>query len=215
MVSHDLLKPAISLYTENMAKRADSKKGDSRARIVETTARLLRVQGYNATGLNQIIEESEAPKGSLYHYFPQGKEELATEAMQLAGDQLLHRMDQLFQLRPDIAMQLLVEEAIKELEDSNFRDGCPIATVSLETSSFSPSLRGVCSQTYSKIHQLVRNWLLHIGAPEERVDDLSLLVFAAYQGAIMLSKVHHSSEPLKRVVPQLKELVQKTVSNPV
>lgn len=190
-----------------MARRADHKKGDSRARIVETTARLLRVQGYNATGLNQIIEESEAPKGSLYHYFPQGKEELATEAMQLAGRQLLERIEQLFDHQPDSAMQMLVEQAILDLEGSDFRDGCPIATVSLETSSFSSSLQGVCSHTYTKVQELVKAWLLHLGAPPERVEDLSILVFAAYQGAIMLSKVHHSSEPLKRVVPQLKQLI--------
>jgi TetR/AcrR family transcriptional regulator, lmrAB and yxaGH operons repressor len=52
----------------------------TRDQIIQTTCTLLESQGYHATGLNQILKESGAPKGSLYYYFPQGKEELAEEA---------------------------------------------------------------------------------------------------------------------------------------
>lgn len=56
-------------------------KVDSREKILQTASRLFQLQGYHATGLNQIIKESGAPKGSLYHYFPNGKEELAVESV--------------------------------------------------------------------------------------------------------------------------------------
>ena len=62
----------------------EKNKGKSRQKILETAADLFKSQGYHATGLNQIIKESGAPKGSIYHYFPGGKEELAIESIKLA-----------------------------------------------------------------------------------------------------------------------------------
>ena len=58
---------------------------DTRARILLTMARLIEKQGYHATGLNEIIRESGAPKGSVYYYFPGGKEQIGAEAILEAG----------------------------------------------------------------------------------------------------------------------------------
>ena len=49
----------------------------TRDRIVDASAELFRRQGYNATGVKQIVTEAQAPFGSLYHFFPGGKEQLA------------------------------------------------------------------------------------------------------------------------------------------
>jgi len=54
---------------------------DVRANILTAMARLIEKQGYHATGLNEIIRESGAPKGSVYYYFPGGKEQIGAEAI--------------------------------------------------------------------------------------------------------------------------------------
>ena len=57
----------------------------AREEILQATTALLEKQGSHATGLNEIIRESGAPKGSLYYYFPEGKDQLVSEAVLVAG----------------------------------------------------------------------------------------------------------------------------------
>ncbi|MCE9596939.1 MAG: TetR/AcrR family transcriptional regulator [Spirochaetia bacterium] len=56
--------------------------------IIQVTAELLQIQGYFATGINEIVEKSKAPKGSVYHYFKNGKDEIVNEALQYSGNQI-------------------------------------------------------------------------------------------------------------------------------
>lgn len=180
---------------------------DSRQRLIDTTGRLLRVQGYHATGLNQIVEESEAPKGSLYHYFPEGKEQLAGEALREAGVDLQLKFRDALGLEPGAALEQLVEISIDELERSDYRDGCPIATVALETNSTSPHLREICREVLDRALQSVQRAFMSRGLPAHEAETLALTVFSTFEGALMLSKVRRSPEPLRRIVAPLKRLL--------
>lgn len=68
-------------------------KTDSREKIIEAASKLFQIKGFNATGLNEILKESKSPKGSLYYYFPDGKEQLALEAIRLASKSILERLE--------------------------------------------------------------------------------------------------------------------------
>ena len=61
---------------------------DTRDRILDATIRLLRRQGYTATGIKQIVSEGDAPLGSVYHYFPGGKEQIGIEALARSGERI-------------------------------------------------------------------------------------------------------------------------------
>lgn len=65
------------------------KKQDTKEIILQCATRLFQRQGYNGTGLNQIIEESGAPKGSIYYHFPNGKEEIAVESIAMMRKMLM------------------------------------------------------------------------------------------------------------------------------
>lgn len=173
-------------------------------RLVETTAQLLRVQGYHATGLNQIVEVSQAPKGSLYHYFPEGKEELAAEALALASQQMLERLRDLFtNNRLKDALSMLVEKAIADLQASDYALGCPIATVALETVAFQP-LQEKCGQFFEKAIALLEQGMIREGVPAEKASKLALMAFASYEGGLLLSRTLRSVEPLRQVEAQIK-----------
>jgi TetR/AcrR family transcriptional regulator, lmrAB and yxaGH operons repressor len=188
-------------------KKIEPNQPGSRERLVRTAARLLRVQGYHATGLSQIVEESRAPKGSLYHYFPDGKEQLAEEALDCAGQELSARMKGLQNLGPAEALDRMVEFSIGELEASHYRDGCPIATVALETHSTSEPLRLLCCSIFEQVLANITEGLMARGLCRERAESLALTVFSAYEGALLLSKVRRSPEPLRQVAGQLKRYV--------
>src|ERR1700710_2839579 len=110
---------------------------DTRQRMLDTAAELFHTQGYHATGLNQLISVGGAPKGSLYFHFPGGKEQLAAEALAVSGAQLCEVREKLFVQAPDAAtgIESVVNTLAKSLLDSDFRRGCPLATVALDAAS--------------------------------------------------------------------------------
>src|ERR1700722_19697792 len=116
--------------TERKGAAMSAQPLSARERILETTATLLRRQGYHATGLNQIIDESQAPKGSLYHYFPGGKEELAAEAVQQAAIHNSGRVAMAVEAAGDTkgALRLVANAILEKLKESNFQEACPIST---------------------------------------------------------------------------------------
>ncbi len=110
--------------------------------LVRTAMRLFRQQGYASTGLQQILSESGAPKGSLYHYFPDGKEALGRAAVELAGDLIAQMLSGLAarHKQPKAFVKAYCEVMAGWMQESEFRSGCPIATTMLESAPHSPAL---------------------------------------------------------------------------
>src|SRR4051794_36716699 len=109
----------------------------TRERFVSAGAELLRRQGYNATGVKQIVAEAEATLGSLYHFFPGGKEELGAEAVRVSGALYELLLPAVFDPAPDVVsgVRAFFAGAGEHLEQSDYADACPIAAVALEVSS--------------------------------------------------------------------------------
>ena len=127
-----------------------SAKNDSRQKILQAATRLFNIQGYHATGLNQILKESGAPKGSLYYHFPDGKEQLAVEAVnkmavqieediKLAMNQYDHALD---------AFQAHINKIAKHFDENNLFEGLPIGLLAAETSLMSEPLRKACKDAF-------------------------------------------------------------------
>ena len=183
---------------------------DSRARFVETTAALLRRQGYHATGLKQIVSRSGAPRGSLYFHFPDGKEQLAEAALRHSGQQMHGRLHALIDEAddPPAAIEAVADALADELEASEFLDGCPVATVALEAAAQSPRLQQACSASYARWQALVEDRLRAWGLDPSRAEPLANLVLCTIEGALLLSRAHASAAPLRSAGRQLAELLR-------
>jgi AcrR family transcriptional regulator len=180
----------------------------SRDAFIDTTAQLLRRQGYASTGLSEIVARSGAPKGSLYFHFPGGKEQLALAAMQRAGEQLRDAIAAILASSDDLgeALARLLDALAAGLERSGYRDGCPIATVALELASDSETLRaGACSAFDSWLEPLERRLTAEgLDAPAAR--RRALHVLSAIEGALILARATRELAPLEAVREELRAL---------
>jgi len=180
----------------------------TKTRMIEATGRLLQEQGYFGTSLKQILEQSESPRGSLYFHFPEGKEQLACAALSDAGNSWRQRTEQAVSDAPDLASAIGAVCAMlsEELVASEFRAGCPLATVALEAAATVDAVHEICSEHYSGWQSFIGDKLVSVGVPQEVSPALATLVLSAIEGALLLSRAHRSVEPLNQVAASLSQI---------
>jgi TetR/AcrR family transcriptional repressor of lmrAB and yxaGH operons len=190
------------------ARRTRAPGRASREAFIDATGRLLRRQGYAATGVNEIVRRSGAPRGSLYFHFPGGKEELAAVAMERTGEQLRDAIAAVIDSRPRVSESLvvLIDALGAGLEASGFRDGCPIATVALEESAGSETVRLTAERVFASWLGALEQGLMADGLDPERAGRRALLVLSAIEGALLLARARRDLAPLEAVRDELAEL---------
>jgi AcrR family transcriptional regulator len=171
---------------------------DTRERIVEAGAELIRHQGYAATGMKQIVAAARAPFGSVYHFFPGGKEELAAEAIRLSGALYLELLPAVFDPEPDLvtAVRAFFSGAAEHLRLTDYADACPIATVALEVSSSSEVLRRACADVFDCWIATAAARLQAHGVDESEARALAIGIIAALEGAFVLCRAQRTTEAL-------------------
>ena len=174
--------------------------------MIETAAGLLHKQGYASTGLNQILDESQAPKGSLYFHFPGGKEELVAAALERSAGGLTELLERVLAAAPSAAaaVDAIVAYFAGQLESSSYTKGCPIATVVLEQAATSDPLQHACATAYARWNALIAARLVKDGIAADRADAIANFALATIEGALLLSRAHRSTEPLRRAGAELR-----------
>ena len=177
----------------------------TRDQIIETMSQLMEAQGYHATGLNQIVKESGAPKGSLYYYFPDGKEGLAAEAIERAGELVAGRIRGGLSRYADAAgaVEKFVMLIADGIEMTGFSAGGPLTTVAMETATTNERLNLVCLQAYERLQGAFGEKLIACGYSESRAQELAIFIVSAIEGGIILSRTRHSGDSLRRVAQEL------------
>ena len=173
--------------------------------FINTTCNLLEKQGYHATGLNQIVKESGAPKGSLYYHFPEGKEELASEAVRRASENLTSLIQE------NLNEDRTIAEAVRDfvlgvahgVEVTNFQSGGPLTAIAMETATTSDRLNLACRDAFSQIQSAFAAKLAIAAFEPDRAISLSKFITSAIEGGIILSRTHHSGDPLRTVAEEL------------
>ena len=171
---------------------------DTKDRFIDVSAELLRRQGYASTGVNQIVRAAKAPLGSLYHHFPGGKEELGAAAIRRSGGLYELLIPAVFDPAPDLvsAVRLFFDAAAAHLEDSEYEDACPIATVALEVSSTSDIMREACADVFESWIAAGLPRFTAAGLDEATSRELVIAMIAALEGAFVLARATQSTEAL-------------------
>jgi TetR/AcrR family transcriptional repressor of lmrAB and yxaGH operons len=196
-----------------MAKQA-TKTVETRARLLDTVGQLFRAQGFHATGLDEVLRLSGTPKGSLYHYFPGGKDQLAIAALDHVATQMKQGMLALLASSDDPlkALRTLLDFMAKSLADSDFRDGCPVAALTVDVACDRDSVREACERCFNIWLEPLAEHFKRAGHAEKRAKNLAILFLAALEGGAILSRAQKNVAPLNAIADELIQMIRISIA---
>lgn len=183
---------------------------DTRDRFLVATGELFRRQGYNGTSLKQVTTAAGAPFGSLYHFFPGGKEELGEAVITTSGRAYGDLFEMIFDAAesPAAAVTDFFDGAAAVLEETGYLDACPIGTVALEVASTNDRLRAATDAVFTDWIGSATDRLVSLGVAPQPAHDLATALVAGIEGGFMLSRAAQSSEPMRTTGRLLRSLVE-------
>lgn len=185
----------------------------TRERIVSATAELFRSQGFNGTSLKQVTEQAGAPTGSVYHFFPGGKEALGDAVIRESGA----AYQTLFELVADestniaVAIGAFFDGAADALEETDFIDICPIGNVAREIASTHEPLRQATVDVFAGWALAISERLQAAGMPAKEAHGMADTVIAAIEGGFMLARARRSCASLRETGVHMQRLVANTL----
>jgi len=181
-----------------------------RTAIIEAAARLFRRKGYAATGIHEIASLAGAPKGSLYHYFPDGKDEIAVEAVRFSGARVATTLRTLAEETTSAADLVRRYGTMVHgwMAQSGFRDGCPITTTLLETAPQLPGPTQAGREAFATWRGIIAAALTRDGHSAADARKVSTLVVAALEGALILTRVEGDGQAIADVTAALTKLLR-------
>ncbi|WP_413376083.1 TetR/AcrR family transcriptional regulator [Alkalihalobacillus sp. 1P02AB] len=187
-----------------------SEKSKQKEKLLITASRLFQAQGYHGTGVKQIIEESNFPKGSLYYYFPGGKEELAIEAVKMTAEYVSKKIEMGLNKydEPLEAIQKLIIDMGQSFQKNRSIEGVPIASVALESSLISEPLNQACQNAYRTFQDLFTQKLINSGYGEKRARELGIVLNSMIEGAFLISFTTGNAESLFLIAEQLPAILK-------
>ncbi|MFK0047593.1 TetR/AcrR family transcriptional regulator [Streptomyces sp. NPDC090741] len=172
---------------------------NTRARIQRAATVLFRRHGYSATGLKRIAVEADAPFGSIYHFFPGGKQQLAEDMIRASGTEYGRMVLALLDSVPD-PMESLVRAfaaAADDLAAADYADACPIGTVALEVASSNEVLRTATAEVFEEWVGTATQWFGRWVTEPRTAQSLAYSMIMMLEGAFMLSRAARDPEPLR------------------
>ncbi len=167
-------------------------------RILDSTAELFRRQGYMGTGMKQIAAEAAAPFGSLYHFFPGGKEDLGCETIRTSGRLYTQLFAAIILESPDVlsAVHAFFAGAAETLRETDYADACPIATVALEVASTNEPLREATAEVFAEWIDGATQYFVFAGIADARSRELAFSMLCLLEGAFIFCRAMRSTESL-------------------
>ena len=178
---------------------------ETQDRLLATTAALLAERGYHGAGLSEILRDSGVPKGSLYHHFPAGKAQLAAASLRLTGGRVVARLEQFADRAGSVAdgIRAFCDMYIAELRASDYRRGCPLATVAVESAGLDDGVHAEVGVAMAAMVDLLTARITAEAPASADPRGLATEVVAAVEGALLLAKATRSTGPVETVRDRL------------
>ncbi|QGQ45240.1 TetR/AcrR family transcriptional regulator [Metabacillus sediminilitoris] len=184
---------------------------DTKSLIIEIATTLFQQKGYKGVGLNEILKVCYVTKGSFYHHFPNGKEELLIACLQLMEEAITKDIEDIFNQfqTTQEAIHAMIEKLVDDFEREGTITGYTFSSMVSEMASLSESVRNACSSLYTKIQEIYSNKLVEDGFSKEMGYSIALMMTAFIEGGMMLCITQNASAPLKTISDVLPYLLKE------
>jgi len=186
-----------------------SSKINTKEKLIETASKLFEIKGYYATGLNEILAESGAPKGSLYYHFPKGKEQLALESIISAGEKIKFKIKSALESidNPVDAIVANIENVATVIDNEYKTNDMSVGLIALETYLTSEVLRSACEEVFISLENIYVQKLIKAGMNKDDAYELGSVIAAMVEGGITYSLVKKSGGPLRLIAKQIPKII--------
>jgi AcrR family transcriptional regulator len=185
--------------------------------MVFSAAQLLRRGGVAAAGMREVAAQAGAPRGSLQHYFPGGKEQVVNEAVAWAGTYAASRVSRflarLDEPSPSALFAAMVRGWTDELSATGMLAGCPVAAATVDSAQAVESTRTAAAEAFACWRRPVTQALTGMGVPPGRAEALATLMISALEGAILIARAERIPNALTTVALELAPLLDGAVEH--
>lgn len=189
-------------------------KMDTRSKMISGAMDLIRRRGLNATSVREVVRYTATPRGSIKHHFPNGKLQLVTEAVVLAGQEVSVPLKRLMENHNSIeGLCIFIDFWRKILQDSHFEAGCPLLAVASEqyiAEDGNPNLEAE-QQLLGHVHTIFQEWQFILesamhrdGATTTQAKRLANLIIASIEGTVAMCRAAKNTIALDDVEQELK-----------
>ena len=180
---------------------------DSRASMVRGAVSLIRTRGVSATSFSDVLAESGAPRGSIYHHFPDGKEQLAGDAIRWTSERVLAHQRACRATTPAGVLDCFIDMWRQVVLASGGAAGCVVVGVAIDTVAADRPMIDLVRATFRSWVDLLAEQLVAVAVPGRRASRIAVAVVAGMEGALILCRAEGNSGPLETVAAELKRLL--------
>ncbi len=192
---------------------------NNKQKILNAAIILFQDKGYYGTGLNEILRKSDCPKGSLYYYFPNGKEQLALESIEMTKNFVdgmirrnLEKIDDPAESMKKFVCEMAENVYIDNDDLSSFQSNRKISInlIALETSKTNDNIRKACEEAYSTFEKAYFDKLVENGFDDDKAKEVSKTIESLIEGAILMSTVKKDDTYILNVADIIYYLIKKS-----
>jgi AcrR family transcriptional regulator len=183
------------------------KRGATKIRMLSSAVEVLRERGAAGVTIDEVLTRSGAPRGSVYHHFPAGRNQILIEALQYAGDSMTAAIDNAAAEGPMALLRQFVDLWEGVLRESDFTAGCPVLAAAISCPDDEPRLAADAAKIFEHWRRALTRAFIADGFGETDASSLAITTLAAVEGAVVLCRSLRSAEPLRDVTEQIEFLV--------
>lgn len=188
--------------------KTPTKRGSTRTKMLVSAAEVMRERGAAGVTIDEVLARSGAPRGSVYHHFPEGRNQILTEALHYAGESLTEVIDEAAAKGGMYLVRRFVDFWEDLLVESDFTAGCPVVAAAIGSADDEPQLTTVAGSIFGRWRDALTRAFVSDGFDEPCAASLAIMCIAALEGAVVLCRSTRSVEALRAVTDEVEFLIK-------